>query len=203
MLDKPRYNIAIGFLENTGGSRIEAKFRTPEGAGSKYLGHINPASSKQDGLWVEPNPLDTFAPGTYTINYTATDLAGNTSTATRTVEVSEAIQPPVLTLEGRPIIKHPVGTDFTDPGVKLTGPAGEDLSAELPKVVVTGTVDAAGGVRMSGDKTPEGQPTTAILMTGKITGISAAKNLTDGKVSYPTLGDQTTKWTAQCISGCG
>lgn len=91
----------------------------------------------------------------------------------------------------------------SSPGSMTIKSDGKATGSFPGNIAVTGTVDVAGGVRMSGDKTPEGQPTTAILMTGKITGISAAKSLTDGKVSFPTLGDQTTKWTAQCISGCG
>ena len=70
-------------------------------------------------------------------------------------------------------------------------------------IAVKGTVDVAGGIRMSGDKTPEGMATQAIVMTGKISGVSAAKKIAEGKVSMPNVSDTTTTWTAQCTSGCG
>ena len=70
-------------------------------------------------------------------------------------------------------------------------------------IAVKGTVDVAGGIRMSGDKTPEGMATQAIVMTGKISGVSAAKKIAEGKVSMPNVSATTTTWTAQCTSGCG
>lgn len=70
-------------------------------------------------------------------------------------------------------------------------------------IAVKGTVDVAGGIRMSGDKTPEGKAAQAIVMTGRVTGLSAAKKISDGSVTAPNLSNKTSTWTAQCVSGCG
>ena len=43
--------------------------------------------------------------GTYTITYSASDAAGNTSTATRTVIVADT-QPPTITLTGESEVSH-------------------------------------------------------------------------------------------------
>ncbi len=79
------------------------------------------------------------------------------------------------------------------------------VNASFPtNIALEGTVDVAGNIRMSGDKKPEGEPAAATLMTGRITGLSAAKQVTDGKVTFtafPTI--PPIDWTAQCVSGCG
>ncbi len=54
--------------------------------------------------------------GTYTLTYTATDRAGNSVTAQRTVVVADTT-PPLVTLFGAPSVNHPQGNAFADPGV--------------------------------------------------------------------------------------
>jgi hypothetical protein len=55
-------------------------------------------------------------PGTYTLSYTATDAAGNTSgTATRTVTVVDTT-PPTISLNGAGSLTVECHTSFTDPG---------------------------------------------------------------------------------------
>ena len=79
------------------------------------------------------------------------------------------------------------------------------VNASFPtNIALEGTVDVAGNIRMSGDKTPEGSNAAATLMTGRISGVSAAKKVTDGKTTFtafPTI--PPIDWTAQCVSGCG
>jgi endoglucanase Acf2 len=72
--------------------------------------------------------------GTYTLTYTASDRAGNTATATRTVIVADTT-PPVISLVGSASMTHEQGTAFTDPGVSATDSV--DGSVD---VVTTGTV---------------------------------------------------------------
>jgi uncharacterized repeat protein (TIGR01451 family) len=80
---------------------------------------------------VNPN-----APGTYTINYSAT-ANGFTSEATRVVTVEDTVAP-VITLNGANPMTVGFGTVFTDPGATASdGCAGNLTSA----IVVTGSVN--------------------------------------------------------------
>ncbi len=73
--------------------------------------------------------------GTYTITYTAADSSGNTSTATRTVNVSD-LTPPVITLAGNNILNILVGTPYHDLGATAI-----DSIDGVRTVVVDGNVD--------------------------------------------------------------
>ncbi len=75
--------------------------------------------------------------GTYTITYTATDSAGNSATATRTVIVADTTAP-VITMVGPASINHAQGTPFTDPGVSAMDTVDGSVA-----VVTTGSVDSA------------------------------------------------------------
>ena len=77
------------------------------------------------------------AEGTYTLTYTATDSAGNTATATRTVIVADTIAP-AITLIGSANVTHEQGTTYRDEGATATDEV--DTSVE---VVVTGVVNSA------------------------------------------------------------
>lgn len=72
--------------------------------------------------------------GTYTITYSASDSAGNTATATRTVIVADTT-PPVIALVGSASMTHEQGTAFTDPGVSAM-----DTVDGAVAVVTSGTV---------------------------------------------------------------
>jgi endoglucanase Acf2 len=90
--------------------------------------------------------------GTYTLTYTATDGAGNTATATRTVIVADTTGP-AITLVGGTSITHEQGTPFVDPGasamdtvdgsvdVTTTGSVGADVGSYSLTYTAT---DAAG-----------------------------------------------------------
>ncbi|WP_198673720.1 immunoglobulin-like domain-containing protein [Algibacillus agarilyticus] len=58
--------------------------------------------------------------GSYTITYTATDAANNTSSLTRTVNISEPVivdtTPPVITLKGDAVVEHDLADNYTDLG---------------------------------------------------------------------------------------
>jgi len=78
--------------------------------------------------------VDTDTVGSYTITYTATDLSGNTASATRTVNVVDTTEP-VVTVTGDNPATTELGADYDDAGATAT-----DLSGTI-EVVTTGTVD--------------------------------------------------------------
>ena len=91
----------------------------------------------------DPNPalnisgaVDSHTPGVYTITYTATDDAGNTSTATRTVNVVDTTAP-VVTLAGSATVtvECHLGT-YTE----LSATALDACDGNLP-IATTGSVD--------------------------------------------------------------
>ena len=92
--------------------------------------------------------------GEYTLTYTATDAAGNTGRATRTVRVVDDV-PPVVTLNGDAVIAVSYAEPLTDPGatatdehdgalaVTVSGDLGSDIGEYI--LIYTAT-DAAGNV---------------------------------------------------------
>ncbi|MDG2145083.1 MAG: DUF5011 domain-containing protein, partial [Porticoccaceae bacterium] len=83
--------------------------------------------------------VDDAVAGTYTITYSATDQAGNSSTATRTVQVQDTISP-VITLNGEASITIEQGTVYSDLGATATDSVDGTLD-----VSVSGTVEAEVG----------------------------------------------------------
>jgi hypothetical protein len=77
------------------------------------------------------------AAGTYTLTYSATDKAGNTATASRTIIVADTIAP-TIALIGSETIAHEQGTSYVDAGATAT-----DAVDDSVEVVITGTVNAA------------------------------------------------------------
>ena len=80
--------------------------------------------------------VDSDTVGEYTLTYTATDAAGNTAEATRTVRVVDGI-PPVVTLNGGAVVTMSYRETFTDPGATAV----DDPDGALP-VTVTGAVES-------------------------------------------------------------
>jgi len=97
---------------------------------------------------VDPNTL-----GTYTITYSATDAAGNTSTATRTVNVIDTTAPDVVVNGVNPIDVE-LGSNYTDSGAvvtdldtfTLTTDSDVDTSVVGTYSVVYTATDASGNV---------------------------------------------------------
>ena len=79
--------------------------------------------------------VNTSAVGVYTITYSATDRAGNTGTASRTVIVDDTTAP-VITLAGSTPVTHELGTTYTDAGASAS-----DLSGPIT-VTTNGTVNS-------------------------------------------------------------
>lgn len=87
--------------------------------------------------------VNTAQSGQYTVTYSATDKAGNSATATRTVNVSEIAKeliPPVITLLGDNSIELQVGDLYKELGATAKDSAGGNLSEEIE---VTGEVNTA------------------------------------------------------------
>ena len=80
--------------------------------------------------------VDTNTVGTYTITYSATDAAGNTSTATRTVNVVDTTAPVITLLGGNPVTTE-LGATYNDAGATA-----DDASGSVA-VVTSGTVDTS------------------------------------------------------------
>jgi hypothetical protein len=85
---------------------------------------------------VATGSVDANVPGSYTVTYTATDAAGNSSSATRTVNVVDTT-PPVVTVTGANPMTVECHTPFVDPGATASDACNGSLS-----VVTTGTVNA-------------------------------------------------------------
>ena len=83
--------------------------------------------------------VDDAVAGTYTITYSASDQAGNSSSATRTVQVQDTISP-VITLNGEASITIEQGTVYSDLGATATDSVDGTLD-----VSVSGTVEAEVG----------------------------------------------------------
>ncbi|WP_198295056.1 immunoglobulin-like domain-containing protein, partial [endosymbiont of Ridgeia piscesae] len=83
--------------------------------------------------------VDPATAGSYTLTYSATDAAGNSATATRTVTVAAASDP-VITLLGANPLSLEAGSSFTDPGATASDAFDGDLTASIQ---VSGSVDSA------------------------------------------------------------
>ncbi len=85
--------------------------------------------------------VDSSAIGNYTITYTVTDSAGNTTTAQRRVIVTPDVTKPVLTRLGADTVRIDVFTSYTDAGATaIDNPVGVSLTNNI---IVTGSVDTA------------------------------------------------------------
>ena len=121
--------------------------------------------------------VDTSTVGTYTINYTATDLDGNTATASRTVNVVDTTAP-VITLTGDATVTVELGTSYTDAGATATDASGA-ISVTSSGTVDTDTVgtyvitynasDASGNAATAVTRTVNVVDTTAPVFTSSST----------------------------------
>jgi endo-1,3(4)-beta-glucanase len=103
--------------------------------------------------------VDDAVAGTYNITYSATDQAGNSSSASRTVQVQDTI-PPVITLNGEASITIEQGTVYSDPGATATDsvdgtldvPVSGTVETEVGEYTLTYTATDAGGNSASVDR---------------------------------------------------
>ena len=142
--------------------------------------------------------VDTSAVGTYTITYSATDLDGNTATATRTVNVVDTTAP-VVTVTGDNPVTVELGTSYTDAGATATDASG------VVEVVSSGTVDTsavgsytitysstdASGNEGTATRTVNVTDTTAPVFTSSSTFIVDENQTAVGTVTATDLQDVT------------
>lgn len=120
--------------------------------------------------------VNTGAVGVYTVTYSATDAAGNTSTTTRTVNVVDTVAP-VITLLGSGSITLEFGSEYIDAGATASDNADGDLTGSINTVnpvntTVLGTytvtydvVDLSGNAATSVSRVVEVQDTQAPTLT--------------------------------------
>ena len=130
-LDKGFYKYAVAHREGGGGSRVDARFRAIVGPGPTTLVRPNPGDAKQDGLWVQYQPIDVFTEGEYEITYSAKDSAGNTSEIKRKVIVKTNPDAPIIYLKGEESITLNYGDAFEDPGSFVEDLDGNTVEGDL------------------------------------------------------------------------
>ncbi len=152
---QPFFQISSGNIavkKGTGEADTQAPVITIIGAvsievlqGSSYTDQGASAVDNIDSIVsvVSTGVVNTGVLGTYTITYSATDVAGNNSVRTRSVKVvEENTQPkadttkPIITLEGDLTFKIVVGEEFKEPGFSAV----DDQDGTVA-VLVTGVVD--------------------------------------------------------------
>jgi len=74
------------------------------------------------------NPVNPNVVGTYVVTYSSSDAAGNTSTASRTVYVTDQT-PPLITLVGSSSVQLTYGSIFSDPGATATDAVDGNVNA--------------------------------------------------------------------------
>ena len=91
---------------------------------------------------VTTGALDTSTVGTYTLTYSVSDAAGNSTSITRTYIVSAAADTtaPVITLTGSSTINLTIGDTWTDPGATATDGVDGDLTSSI---TTSGSVDTS------------------------------------------------------------
>ena len=90
---------------------------------------LDPGAENQNLTWGIAQGFDVNTPGVYEVTYSATDAAGNTTTAKRTVTVGEVEDPPVITLNGRAVLKHAIGSEYVDEGASVAAADGTELDS--------------------------------------------------------------------------
>jgi trimeric autotransporter adhesin len=142
--------------------------------GSGYSDEGATATDPEEGTVavVTVNPVDTSTPGVYTVTYRATDAAGNSAQATRTVTVSIA-NPTVPGDDGfSPLIKYAFGA--TSPSASVQGPVLHSTATTLSLTAVVRTNDPA--VIVSAEAVNE---LTGTWGTGGTVNVSTASDQSD------------------------
>jgi len=144
--------------------------------------------------------VDTNTVGSYDITYSATDAAGNTSTATRIVNVVDTTAP-VVTLTGAATVTVELGGTYTELGATATDASGT-VTVVTSGTVDTGTVgsytvtysstDASGNVGTA-TRTVNVVDTTAPVITSSDTFVADENQTAIGTVTATDL--QTVTFT--------
>ena len=134
--------------------------------------YVDPGASTDTGelITVNTSQLNMAVSGTYTVTYSATDVDGNTGTASRTVIVEDTIAP-VITLSGDNPYTVEKGTTYVDPGA--TADTGETVTVNTSQLnmavsgtyTVTYSATDAGGNTGTASRTVIVEDTTAPVIT--------------------------------------
>jgi hypothetical protein len=104
-----------------------------------------------------------------------------------------------------------------DYAVSLDAPTGNLLSGRMrispdgvvtitmdlqPWVALTGSIDPAGFVRVTGDTLPNGTLTHAETWSGQLLGTGVNAKITDGVMLYSATPGVEYAWTADCVATC-
>jgi hypothetical protein len=153
-------------------------------------GYVEPGATATDGcdgtVTVVIAGSVLTSKGTYTVTYKATDGAGNTATATRTVNVVDTIAP-VITLNGSNPMTVQCGSGYVEPGATAT-----DTCDGSVAVVITGSVLTSKGTYTVTYKATDG--------SGNSTTVTRTVNVVDTTAPVITL-NGSNPMTVQCGSG--
>jgi hypothetical protein len=110
------------------------------GIGTSYDDAGASAIDAVDGVLsvISTSEVDTATLGDYTLNYSATDAAGNIENVTRTVSVRD-ITPPVITLNGTVNFFVEQGTSYLEEGATATDAIDGDISVVITGLVISDT----------------------------------------------------------------
>jgi aryl-phospho-beta-D-glucosidase BglC (GH1 family) len=149
--DKKEQDVTPPVISLNGAARVEInQGETYTDAGATAMDNVDGELTNKIQI---TNPVNTANVDTYTITYSVTDAAGNTSTATRTVIVKEVIEPendpdkkeqdvtpPVISLNGEATVEINQGEAYTDGGAS----AMDNVDGELTnKIQITNPVNTA------------------------------------------------------------
>jgi len=137
---------------------------------------------------VTTGSVDTAAVGTYTVTYTATDVAGNEGTNTRTVTVSAVVVPdttaPVITLNGEATLTLNVGDIYTEAGATATDNVDGTVAVTTSGSVDTSLAGTYTITYMSTDKAGNKGTNIRTVTVGAATVASSKLKKTGQTVSY-------------------
>ena len=143
--------------------------------------------------------VDTSVDGaTFTITYSATDSDGHTTSITRALTIIDAdIVAPVITMNGRSLLIHPAGQDFTDPGATvldnvdgvMTVTVNSDVDQDTPGTyTITYTaIDAAGNVATPVARTVRVQDLSPVIVLQGETTQSLGQNVAWAELGYRSI----------------
>ncbi|KRT57715.1 protein of unknown function (DUF5011) [endosymbiont of Ridgeia piscesae] len=123
------------------------------------------------GSIVVSGVVDSSTAGSYTVTYSVTDAAGNSASASRSVEVVDSSDP-VITLEGDNPVAIEAGTPFIDPGAS----AEDDVDGDITdRILVDGEVDVetAGSYQLTYTVSDSAGNTATVIRTVDVVAASA------------------------------
>ena len=163
----------------------------------RYSTYSDPGANSNGGEKVyTDNQVKTSIANTYNVIYTATDAAGNTGTATRTVTVQDTTAP-VITLNGLTTVTIEKGTDYTDSGATADG--GEfvyDNSIQVNPLIV-GTYYVTYTATDDNDNPQVGIITRTVIVEDKTPPVVTINSLpaTDSQIQYIERTDASITWS--------